>query len=238
MQPGSLPIVLLHGLGCDPYLWHPVEMNLTQAGFEVLQPQMRDQESIEEMARHVLAQLEGPFVLGGLSMGGYVSLEIWRQAPERVQALLLCDTNYKPETPERRQAREQAMNLVRQGKFEQMARLFRDALTAPAYLEDESRSQALLEMIRRTPPEAYLRQQTAILTRADSSATLATIQCPTLILCGELDQMTPPELHRHMAEAIPNARLELIPGAGHLAPLEAGSTVGPLIRNWLLQLPD
>ncbi len=238
MNPKQSPVVLLHGLACDPYLWETTEGHLQRAGFEVHQPLMRNQDSIFKMAEFVLEEVEGEFILGGLSMGGYVSFEIWRQAPERVKALILCDTKHRLDTPERVKAREQTMRLVEKGKFDQMASLFHGMLTAPDYLNDVQKSEKLMAMIYRTSPEEYLRQQTAIFNRPDSTETLATIDCPTLILCGELDQITTPAIHQEMAGKIPRSQLEIILGAGHLSTLEAGDKVGPLICNWILGLAD
>tara|TARA_B100001093_G_scaffold237018_1_gene227101 strand:- start:141 stop:857 length:717 start_codon:yes stop_codon:yes gene_type:complete len=238
MTPDQSPVVLLHGLACDSFLWETTEGYLQRAGFEVHQPIMRNQDSISKMAEFVLGEVEGDFILGGLSMGGYVSFEIWRCAPERVKAMILSDTKHRLDNPERVKAREQTMQLVERGNFDQMAKLFHRMLTAPDYLHDVKKSEKLMAMIHRTSPEEYLRQQTAIFKRPDSTETLATIDCPTLILCGELDQITPPVVHEEMASKIPRAQLEIISGAGHLSTLEAGETVGPLICNWLLGLVD
>tara|TARA_B100000941_G_C28374944_1_gene484172 strand:+ start:89 stop:805 length:717 start_codon:yes stop_codon:yes gene_type:complete len=238
MNPEKFPVVLLHGLACDPYLWETIEGYLQRAGFQIHQPLVRNQDSISKMAEFVLKEVDGSFILGGLSMGGYICFEIWRQAPERVQAMILCDTDHRLDTPERRKAREQMMCLVEKGKFNQMAALFHRTLTSQDYLNDEEKSKKLMEMIYRTPSEEYLRQQNAIFNRPDSSDTLATIECPTLLLCGEFDLKTPPAVHEEMASKIPSAQLDIISGAGHLPTLEAGDTVGPLIRDWLLRLED
>ena len=119
-----------------------------------------------------------------------------------------------------------------------MAKLFHGMLTAPDYLHDVEKSEKLMAMICRTSSEEYLRQQTAIFNRPDSTETLATIDCPTLILCGELDQITPPAVHQEMASKISGAQLEIISGSGHLPTLEAGDKVGSLICSWLLGLAD
>ena len=97
------------------------------------------------------------------------------------------------------------MRLVEKGKFDQMAKLFHGMLTAPEYLHDVEKSEKLMAMIYRTSPEEYLRQQTAIFNRPDSTDTLAKIDCPTLILYGELDQITPPAVHQEMASKIPRS---------------------------------
>ena len=204
---------------------------LQKADFEVHQPTMRDQDSTFKMAEFVLEKVEGDFIPGGLSMGGYVAFEIWRQAPARVKAIILCDTMHRLDNTERVKARKQTMQLVQKGKFDQMTRLFRRMLAAPDYLEDIEKSEKLMAIIYRTSPEEYLRQQTAIFNRPDSTETLATIDCPALIISGELDQITPPVVHEEMAGKLPNAQLEIISGAGHLSTLEAGETVGPAIRN-------
>ena len=94
MNPTQYPVVLLHGLACDPSIWETTEKHLQKAGFEVHQPLMRIQDSISKMAEFVLEEVEEEFILGGLSMGGYVSFEIWRQAPERVKAIILCDSKH------------------------------------------------------------------------------------------------------------------------------------------------
>ena len=238
MNPEQYPVVLLHGLACDPYLWETTEGHLQKAGFEVHQPLMRNQDSISKMAKFVLEEVEGEFILGGLSMGGYVSFEIWRQAPERVKALILCDTKHRLDNPNRVKAREQTMRLVEKEKFNQMAKLFHGMLTTPDYLHDVEKSEKLMAMIYRTSSEEYLRQQTAIFNRPDSTETLATIYCSTLILCGELDQITPPAVHQEMASKISGTQLEIIAGAEHLSTLEAGEKVGLLICSWLLGLAD
>ena len=238
MNPRVYPVVLLHGLACDPYLWKATEEYLQRAGFEVYQPPMRNQDSIPKMAEFVLDEVEGEFMLGVPSMGGYVYFEIWRQAPDRVKAMILCNTKHRLDSPDRVKAREQTMRLVEKGKFDQKANLFHGMLTAPDYLHDVEKSEKLMAMIYRTSSEEYLRQQTAIFNRPDSTETLATIDCPTLILCGELDQITPPAVHQEMTNKISGAQLEIIPGAGHLSTLEAGEKVGPLICNWLLGLAD
>ena len=238
MNPTQYPVVLLHGLACDAYLWETPKEHLERAGFEIYQPLMRNQDSISKMAEFVLEEVEGEFILGGLSMGGYVSFEIWRQAPERVKAMILCDTRHRLDNPDRAKAREQTMRLVEKEKFNQMAKLFHGMLTTPDYLHDVEKSENVMSMIYRTSPEEYLRQQTAIFNRPDSTETLATIYCPTLILSGELDQITPPAVHQEMASKISGAQLEIISGAGHLSTLEAGDKVGSLICNWILGLAE
>ena len=190
------------------------------------------------MAKFVLEEVEGEYILGGLSIRGYVSIEIWRQAPQRVKTMILCNTRHRLDNPDRAKAREQTMRLVEKEKFNQMAKLFHGMLTTPDYLHDIEKSEKLMAMIYRTSSEEYLRQQTAIFNRPDSIETLATIYCPTLILCGELDQITPPAVHQEMASKISGTQLEIITGAEHLSTLEVGDKVGLLICSWLLGLAD
>ena len=190
------------------------------------------------MAKFVLEEVEGEFILGGLSISGYVSIEIWIQAPQRVKTMILCNTRHQLDNPDRAKAREQTMRLVEKEKFNQMAKLFHGMLTTPDYLHDIEKSEKLMAMIYRTSSEEYLRQQTAIFIRPDSTETLATIYCSTLILCGKLDQITPPAVHQEMASKISGTQLEIITGAEHLSTLEVGDKVGLLICSWLLGLAD
>jgi pimeloyl-ACP methyl ester carboxylesterase len=188
------------------------------------------------MAQHVLSQIEGSFVLGGLSMGGYVALEVWRQAPERVQGLLLCNTSHRADAPEKRTARQQTMELVRRGGYSQVLRLFRASLVTSEYLNDPAAAQQLMDMLERTPAATYLQQQTAILGRSDHLETLPHIQCPALVIGGQHDPLTPPHLHQEMAERLPHATLHLYENCGHLSPLEAGETFTRHLLEWITRL--
>jgi pimeloyl-ACP methyl ester carboxylesterase len=174
----------------------------------------------------------GRFALAGLSMGGYCALEIVRQAPERVAALALLDTSARPDTPEGTTNRRRLVKLA-EHDFDRVVDELLPKLVAPAHLADPAIAGVVRAMARAFDPTSFARQQEAIISRADSRPLLPTIACPTLVLCGREDALTPPAVHEEMAAAIPRARLVLVDGSGHLSPLERPEAVTAALAAWL-----
>jgi pimeloyl-ACP methyl ester carboxylesterase len=155
-----------------------------------------------------------------LSMGGYVAFELLRQAPERVAKLALLDTTARPDLPEQSEQRKVQIDMARGGRFDSIARLLFPRFVAAAHREDRTLKRIVRTMAEDTGAEAFIRQQTAIIGRADSRPSLAAIACPTLVAVGEQDVLTPPERAAEIAAGIPHARQIVIPDCGHLSPLE------------------
>jgi pimeloyl-ACP methyl ester carboxylesterase len=190
--------------------------------------------SVTAIAGRVLASAPPRFALAGLSMGGIVALEMWRRAPERIERLALLDTNHRADAPERRALRDRQIADVAAGRLE---RVLRDELK-PGYLanchrDDTQLLDAVLTMGMALGPDVFRRQSLALRDRADSTATLPTIECPTLVLCGAEDRLCPPSLHAEMQAAIPGARLAVIPDCGHLSTMEQPLAVNSALRAWL-----
>jgi pimeloyl-ACP methyl ester carboxylesterase len=225
-------LILLPGMPLDAALWAHQTRHLA----DVADPQVPDlsgDESVAAMAGRVLDSSSERFALAGLSMGGYVALEILRRAPERVTRLALLDTNARPDTPEQTATRREAMALVQQGKHRQVMQAGMARLVHPDRLTDRPLVDAVLAQMERVGVDGYLREQTAIIHRPDSRPGLSAIGCPTLVLCGRQDVLTPPALHEEMAAAIPGARLVLIEDCGHLSAMEQPQAVTALLRDWL-----
>lgn len=226
-------LILLPGLLCDARLWE------RQAAFlasqvRVVAPDLSQDQSLGAMAERVLAAAPPRFALGGLSMGGYLSLEIMRRAPERVERLALLCTNALADPPEQRQRRLDAIALAATpGGFDQVVAAQTSTLLAPASAADPAIAGRFQAMARSVGPEGFARQQRAIMARPDSRPGLGGIACPTLVLCGAQDTLTTPDLHRTLAEAISGARLEIVPGSGHLAPIERPDPVSNALSSWL-----
>jgi pimeloyl-ACP methyl ester carboxylesterase len=225
------PLVLVPGLRCDAYLWHAVIERLDERVAPVVADVSRD-DTVAAMAERILAAAPARFALAGLSMGGYVALEIIRQAPDRVTHLALLDTNARPDSEERKDARRSEMELVKQGKSALVSRMGLPNLLAPIHLETPV-AEAVHAMTLRVPTEVYLRQQNAIMTRIDSRPFLKDIAVPTLVGVGAEDKLIPPALSEEMAELIPEAKLALFANAGHLATLEAPQAVATAMRELL-----
>ena len=215
----SNPIVFLPGLNCTGRLFRHQIARLS-AGRTVVLANHRRHDTLAAIAAAVLDETPPRFVLAGLSMGGYIAFEILRQAPGRVSALLLMDTSARPDDEAAADRRRRLIAIAEAGRFTEVAALQFPALVAPERHSDPDLRAVVDEMAAATGPEAFIRQQRAIMARPDSRPGLSQIACPTLVLVGDRDQITPPPLAREIADAIPGARLEAIADCGHLASLE------------------
>jgi pimeloyl-ACP methyl ester carboxylesterase len=185
------PLILVPGLLCDRRLWrHQVEGLADLAG-PVLVPDVTGGDSVAEMARGVLDTAPERFALAGLSMGGYVSLEVVRQAPERVEALALLDTSARPDTPEQTEARLALVGLARSGRFDEVWRLLLPRIVHPDRVEDPEIRSTVREMAHAVGPEGFERQERAIIGRPDSRGGLPAISCPTLVCAGRTTPSRP-----------------------------------------------
>ena len=230
----SLPIVLLAGLNCSARLYAPQLTPLWQFGPVTVADHRRD-DSMAAIARRILAASPPRFALAGLSMGGYIAFEIMRQAPGRVARLALLDTGARAEVPERTAVRKPLMDLARSGRFAEITDSQYPTLVHKSRHGDAALKAEVRAMNEETGPEAYLRQQQAIITRPDSRPGLGAIACPTLVLVGDADEATPPELAREMAAGIPGAKLVVVPECGHLSTLERPEAVNAALVAWLAQ---
>lgn len=225
-------LIFLPGLLCDRALWAPQIAALSDIA-DISLGDLTQADSIAGMAAAVLRSAPPRFALAGLSMGGHVAFEIMRQAPERVLRLALLDTTARPDTPAQSESRRMLMQMSEQGEFRGVTPRLLPRWIHPARLEDKELVATVTAMAQRVGREAFIRQQTAIMGRPDSRPGLSRITCPTLVLCGREDQVTPVELHREIAADIANARLVVVPECGHLATLEQPEKVNAHLRTWL-----
>jgi pimeloyl-ACP methyl ester carboxylesterase len=233
-MPSPTALYLLPGLLCDDALWYSQAKSLAGIA-DIVIPSLTRESSVEEMAAAVLKPAPDTFALAGLSMGGYVAQEIMRREPGRVSHLALLDTSYYAEVPERAEIRRAYIEGAREGRFDETVKGLRPLLTHPSRSDDAALSEVIAGMARRVGPESYICQQTAILNRPDGAGDLAAISCPTLVLCGRQDALTPLSHHEEMAEKIPNSTLTVIDDCGHLATLERPKAVNEALRVWLLE---
>ena len=227
------PLVLLPGLLCDAQLWQPQVENLTDIADIWIADHTRSN-TMAGVARDVLADAPfASFALAGLSMGGYIALEIMRQAPQRVAKLALLDTAAGAELPEQTQRRLEFIALAEYGEFPRVTEVLLPLLIPPSRLDQPALPGVVKSMAQNVGEKAFVRQQRAIMSRADSLGLLATIACPTLVLCGRQDALTPLSRHEEIAAGIKNARLEVIEDCGHLSTLERPDAVNVALRRWL-----
>jgi len=227
------PLVLVPGLLLTEDFWREQIGRLSDIAHCLVPSGQYRQNDVRDMARAVLAEAPDRFALCGLSMGGYICQEIMRQAPERVTRLALLDTSARPDTPEQTERRRNFLQLAQLGKFRGITPQLLPFLLHPANLKTESLVARLMAMAEVIGPEGFIQQQMAIMGRPDSRPDLPRYDLPCLILCGEQDALTPPELHEEMASLIPNARLAMVKEAGHLPPMERAGKVAQHLRRWL-----
>lgn len=234
MVDAPVPLVLVPGLLCDERLWQPQAERLADLADPIIANVIGDG-SVSEMARSVLdaAPSAGRFALAGLSMGGYVALEVMRVAPERVARLALLDTSARADTPGQTSERRELIELAEKGRFEEVPRRLLPRVLHPDRLDDERLTSTVFGMADAVGPEAFVRQEEAIIGRPDSRETLSGIACPTLVLCGREDALTPLPLHEEMASLIPGSRLRVVEKCGHLSTLERPEAVTAALREWL-----
>ena len=190
-------------------------------------------DTIPAIARRILTDAPPRFALAGLSMGGYIALEIMRQAANRVDRLALLDTNARDDSPEAQEKRHANIALAETGRFDEAIELVWPMLVHPARHNDAVLKQIHVTMCHDVGAEAYVRQQRAILARADSRPLLGSIRCPTLVLVGEQDELTPPFLSEEMAAGVPGAKLVKVRHCGHLSTLEEPDAVNAALVEWM-----
>ena len=218
---------------CDARLWQP---QVTSLPYPACHADTTTADSIEGMAANALADAPERFAMVGLSMGGIVAFEIWRRAPERVTHIALLDTNPHADAPERGPLRMRQIETVLAGGLRDVAiQQLKPLYLAESNRDDEALLQLLLDMALDLGPDVFKRQSLALRDRVDSVATLCTIDCPTLVLCGAEDRICPVKYHELMANRISGATLEIVDECGHIASLEQPDKVTGALHKLLEQ---
>ena len=227
-----LPIVLIPGLNCSARLYVEQTPVLWRFGPVEIADHTRDA-SMDAIAARILRDAPPRFALAGLSMGGYLALTIMRQAPERVQKLALLDTSARPETPEQSARRKPQIALAESGRFAEIPALQFPFFVHRSRQGDEALRARVRRMAEETGAQVFLRQQQAITTRPDARPLLAAIKCPTLVLVGDGDALTPPALSREVADGIAGSRLVIVADCGHLSTMEQPEAVNKALVEWM-----
>ena len=226
------PLVLLPGMMCDARLFLP-QISLFSQNRSVVVTPLHGQKTVTGLARQVLDVSPPRFALAGLSMGGIVAMDVVRQAPERVTRLALLDTNPLADLEERAAVRESQVKRVLAGELRSV---MRDEMK-PNYLAQGPEQKHILnlcmDMADALGPKVFEEQSIALQHRQDQCETLRSLTIPTLVLCGEEDQLCPVAHHELMHELIPDSHLSVIPRAGHLPTLEQPKLTNRILEKWL-----
>jgi pimeloyl-ACP methyl ester carboxylesterase len=245
--PGPV-VVLLHGFPLDSSMWE-YQYGAIGSMYRIIAPDLRGHGktaapdgvyTIGDMADDVIETLDAlginePVVVGGHSMGGYVALSIAVRYPERLRGLVLINTRASADTADAARGRETtAKEIEATGRSEAAVSSMLGKLFAPGSAERQAEHiERIGQVMRRTRPRTVVAALRGMATRPDRTADLARITVPTLVLAGSDDQLIPPLESRRMAEALPNARLVMVPDAGHMAPLENPVAVDEALHAFL-----
>ena len=187
-----------------------------------------------DIALNAAANTKSQIIPVGLSMGGLVALQMWRQAPERLTGIVLCGTDPSADSPARAATRAQQMQVATSEGLSALLDLNLNKYFVPS---DATTTTALHACARAMAQQQGLpkliAQHAALATREDCWSLLPSITVPALILCGDAEQICLPETHERMAAAMPNAIYKNIPKAAHLAPLQQPQQVAQYIDDWL-----
>jgi pimeloyl-ACP methyl ester carboxylesterase len=217
-------LVLLPGLGDDAELWSE-QVRVLADVCRTCVIDLRDEVDVTEMAEVVLDSLDGSFALAGFSMGGRVALAIMRRCPQRVEGLALVSVSARAGT--------QTIAAPYAGSLDEVIEREFIGAMHPDARRDARLAARVGAMVRRQGLEVLARQQRAIMRASDRRGELARIRCPTLVVCGREDPVTPMDRAEEIAARIPGARLCVIDRCGHYAPLERPDAVSQALREWL-----
>jgi pimeloyl-ACP methyl ester carboxylesterase len=227
----NLPIILVPGLNCTARLYRAQIEALWPHGQVTVADHRRDTE-IKATAARILSNAPPRFALAGFSFGGYIAFEMTRQASGRIAKLALLDTSARPDTPEQTAIRKTQIAMAQSGRYGEIPDLVIPLVLHPDRQSDPEITRIVRQISEETGPEASVRELEAIMSRPDSRPLLPSIRCPTLVLVGESDLVTPPELHQEIAGGITNARLVIVPNSGHLSPIERPEPVSTALAQW------
>jgi pimeloyl-ACP methyl ester carboxylesterase len=232
MSVSKAALVLLPGSMCDERLFGPqIKAFSGERSVHTIIPSGRS--NMAELATLALQQAPAQFALAGLSLGGILAMEIVRQAPERVLGLALMDTNPRAELPEVQSNRQSQIDRVNNGELQT---LLMDEI-GPKYAGAEPDDPALLELVwdmaSGLGAKVFAEQSLALRDRIDQCETLAQFKRPALILSGDQDQLCPLDRHEQMAQLMPQADWQVLPGIGHISTLQAPELTTAALRTWL-----
>jgi len=241
------PFLLVHGFPLDRSMWrgqidglapYARVVALDLPGFGASAPALDGARAftMDAMAEHVIAVADAlgfdRFILGGLSMGGYVAFALLRKHRARVLGLALLDTRAEADAAEMKRARlEDAERVLAEGTSFYVDKMMPRLLAARTVAERPDLRNGLELMLRRATPAGVASGLRGLADRRDVRAELAKIDVPALVAVGTDDVVTPPEGARAMAQAIPGALLAVIPNAGHMAPFEQPEATNVALRK-------
>ena len=225
---------MIPGMMCDERIFAPQIEGLSDS-IRIIVADISGYSTVHELAAEVLKKSPPKFDLLGHSMGGIVAMEMYSQEPNRIEKLVLMDTNPKAELEEVKAMRDPQMKAAREGK---LVDVMRDEMK-PNYLDASDNRESILhtcmEMAKSMGTEVFMNQSKALQTREDQQSTLRLIDVPVLVICGSNDKLCPVERHEMMHNMISDSDLKIINNAGHMPTLEQPRETTEVIKEWLMR---
>lgn len=225
-------LILIPGLLNDENLWK-YQRHFLENQADITVAKIEKFTDIRTQAAHILQNAPQKFALCGLSMGGYIGMEILKQAPHRISKVAFLDTSWEIDTDEKRRQRENMINLSAHGRFEGVTSLILKQILAKKSLENHDIIAEIKSMAQNVGQKEFVNQQKLILSRTESVSLLPQIQVPALCIVGKEDVITPPSVMQKMAKALPYGYFCEIEDAAHLPPLEQPYAVNAAMQIWL-----
>ena len=233
----TLPLLLLPGIMNDGRVWMPVRGAFVPTDRRIVVARTDLHDHVTAIAAAAISLMpDGPFAVAGFSLGGYVSLEVCRQAPDRIAGLAMIDTGARSDTAESRGNRRKMVEALDNGTstYTEVAGSFPPKLLHKAHAGDAALVGLLADMARAVGRDGFKRQQTAAMSRPDNRAVLRTVFAPAVVLCGQEDAVTPPDLSDEMAALLPGEVDRVaVATSGHMSTLEQPAAVTAALARWL-----
>jgi pimeloyl-ACP methyl ester carboxylesterase len=233
----TVPLLVLPGHLCNGRLFTNQITHLNDVA-EFTVADLYGADSVQELASHAIRSMTDRFAILANSMGGSVAFEIMRQNSERVIGLALVGTTARPEWPAQNARRQPAAKLAAEGKFGAVAEMYAPVFFHPARTQNGAHVRTLELMIAEAGYVGLQNQQAAFSSRPDSRSDLKVINCPTLVLCGRDDIITPPEMSEEIASGIQGAQLMFLDTCGHIPMLEWPDLTTDVLRKWIKELQN
>lgn len=239
-------LVLIHGFPLSATMWEP-QLELAEQGWRIIAPQLRGFDgspslsaatSMEDYAGDIIDLLDGlhveQAVIGGLSMGGYITFALFRHVPQYFRAMVLADTRAQADLPQALEGRRKMLAAVKEHGVEVVADEMLPKLVSGDTLTNQPEVvDTLRAMMLRNPADVVAGAIVALMTRPDSLPLLPAIHCPTLIVVGDQDALTPPVMSEEMQRSVRGAELVVIPDAGHMSNMEQPAAFNRALAHFL-----
>lgn len=231
-------VVLIPGMMCSQQLWANIEDPLRRHAR--VHHAVLERNSIASIANNILASAPPKFTIVGLSLGGIVAIHLAMLAPHRITGIALLSTNARAPRPDQLRAWCESATRLRHGgsAVSEQRRLLEDLTSERSRTADPTLSARVLAMAENIGTEALRTQLAAQASRIDYRDVLRGVTCPSLVLAGEDDALCGVPTMREIAAHLPDSTFEIIPGSGHLIPMERPTDIGGLLAQWLANITN